>query len=334
MGKVKAENGASNRKGSITVTPRQLAQQRIEQVRQNGFIILDLAQLGLKEVPEETFELTNLQELNLSNNELTALPESIFQLTNLRRLFVSGNQLTTVSQGISQLANLQEVILSDNQLTTVPEGIFSLKKLRFLDLYSNQLKAIPEKISHLTNLQILDLGNNQLTELPEGIASLINLTDFYLGDPKRGGGNFLGKIPECVRHLTQLERLDLSNNQLTDLPLSLGRLSNLTELILENNPLNSDLATAYKEGGPKTVLQYLRRVKHDLTKQGHANFLQQMRVNEQRTYVAAAFMIMFYFSERVFLKRSSAADLARKASEYSEALFQTLKDKNAAPQNK
>jgi DAPkinase-like Roc (Ras of Complex) protein/Leucine Rich Repeat (LRR) protein len=67
----------------------------------------------------------------------------------------------------------------------------------------------------------------------------------------------LTELPESLGRLTQLRSLDLSSNQLTALPESLGQLMQLQWLNLSNNPLNLALAAAYKEG-IDAVLRYLR----------------------------------------------------------------------------
>ena len=67
----------------------------------------------------------------------------------------------------------------------------------------------------------------------------------------------LTELPQSLGQLTQLKSLDLRRNQLTVLPDSLGQLTHLQVLLLYDNPLDLELTAAYKEG-LKTVQQYLR----------------------------------------------------------------------------
>ena len=61
----------------------QLAEQKIEAARKSGVTELDLSngydekKPKLTELPESLAQLTQLQSLNLSDNQLTALPESL-----------------------------------------------------------------------------------------------------------------------------------------------------------------------------------------------------------------------------------------------------------------
>ncbi len=75
---------------------------------QGRLLQLNLSWLELVEVPQELWQLTNLQELHLYSNQLATLPAAIGQLTNLRVLDLSNNPLTTLPPEIRQLPHIQE----------------------------------------------------------------------------------------------------------------------------------------------------------------------------------------------------------------------------------
>lgn len=71
-------------------------------------------------------------------------------------------------------------------------------------------------------------------------------------------GPFCYPCPRSVPgQLPHLKEVHLGRNQLTDLPESLENLNNLTKLDLGQNPLNPELAAAYREG-LDAVKRYLR----------------------------------------------------------------------------
>ena len=239
---------------------------------------LNLSRKQLTALPEWLGQLTQLRELNLSNNQLTALPESLGQLTQLQSLDLSSNQLTALPESLGQLTQLQSLNLSRNQLTALPDWLGQLKQLQSLNLSGNQLTALPEWLGQLTQLQTLNLYYNQLTMLPESLGRLKHLRSLWLiGNRLRTfpdcilavtsirhlelDGNELTTVPESIGRLVNLEMLWLSGvggpNKLQDLPASLGKLANLSRLELANNPLNPELAAAYKEG-LDAVKRYLR----------------------------------------------------------------------------
>ncbi|KAL0265723.1 UNVERIFIED_CONTAM: hypothetical protein PYX00_011438 [Menopon gallinae] len=59
---------------------------------------------GLREVPREVFVATDLQELDLSYNQLTTLPVEIRSLSQLQRLYLYLNRLTTLPGEIGSLS--------------------------------------------------------------------------------------------------------------------------------------------------------------------------------------------------------------------------------------
>jgi len=136
--------------------------------------------------------------------------------------------LTELPEALGQLTQLRSLNLAHNLLTTLPEWVGSLTQLQSLNLSYNRLTALPGSLGKLTNLWELDLVGNQITTLPASISRLTNLTVLYLPD-----------------------------NQLTDLPPSLAQLEHLRYLLLDKNPLNPELAEAYKQG-LDAVKAYLR----------------------------------------------------------------------------
>ena len=80
---------------------------------------MTIAYVGISSLSEGDFSgLSNLQELYLSDNEISILPVGIFSgLSNLQRLSLYSNQISTLPAGIfSGLSNLQKLFLGGNQL--------------------------------------------------------------------------------------------------------------------------------------------------------------------------------------------------------------------------
>ncbi|HAR54740.1 TPA: hypothetical protein DCR79_00385 [Patescibacteria group bacterium] len=100
---------------------------------------LDLSNKGLTQLPRYVLQMTNLEKLDLSNNQLTgALPAEIRQLKNLKILDMSDNLMTGIPAEIGQLSNLQVLDLSNNKFTGLPYELGNLKKLQILNLSGNQ----------------------------------------------------------------------------------------------------------------------------------------------------------------------------------------------------
>lgn len=98
-------------------------------------------------------KLKNLKELQLSSNVYyhkyqkpqppIELPEELWQLTNLEKLRITRFGLKEFPEQVEQLTQLKKLDVSYNQLTALPEAIKTLTDLQFLDTMYNQ---IPEKI--------------------------------------------------------------------------------------------------------------------------------------------------------------------------------------------
>ncbi len=100
--------------------------------------VLDLSNQGLKKTPSYVFDKTDIQELDLSNNELDgSLQAEVRHLQNLKVLDVSNNQFTGVPAEVGQLKNLEILDLSNNKLTGLPYELGNLTKLKLLNLKGN-----------------------------------------------------------------------------------------------------------------------------------------------------------------------------------------------------
>ncbi|XP_017460696.1 PREDICTED: leucine-rich repeat-containing protein 15-like, partial [Rhagoletis zephyria] len=98
------------------------------------------------DISAETFvKLSNLVELDLSNNSLTAVPsKSFFEAPSLRRLSLAGNRLREVrSAAFLSLGRLVVLDLSSNSLVHLEADAFrGLRSLQTLKLEGNQLASI------------------------------------------------------------------------------------------------------------------------------------------------------------------------------------------------
>lgn len=92
----------------------------------------------LKKIPDHIFKQTHIKELDVSNNALSgSIQAEIRQLTNLEVLNASNNQMTGIPAEIGQLKHLRILDLSNNVLTGLPYELGNLKTLEVLNISGN-----------------------------------------------------------------------------------------------------------------------------------------------------------------------------------------------------
>lgn len=107
---------------------------------------------------------TTLRQLSLVNNSLLGLgAQWMFELTQLEFLNLSCNEINKLEEEfcIAPSTNLTSLNLSGNGLSKLPESLGSLANLRALDLSRNRLKEV-KLIEGCKSLKKLALGYNNL----------------------------------------------------------------------------------------------------------------------------------------------------------------------------
>jgi len=105
-----------------------------------------------------------------------------------------------------------------------------------LDLSEMGLSEIPERIGYLQHLRLLDLSNNLLALQPDSLNRITTLSQLQ---SLNLSSNELVELPSELGELTQLQSLYIFRNKITFLPESLGQLTQLEEINLNQNLLTS-----------------------------------------------------------------------------------------------
>lgn len=215
--------------------------------------VLSVRNNALIALPSEATKLKALQELDLYSNKIAKLPSSLGKLTSLTRLILQQNKLSSLPSSIGELTALQLLYISNNKLTSLPDSIGNLKELTILSVSENSLKALPASIGGLTSLTSLNVSKNKLTELPPSLGKLAGLVQLIACNnrittvPEELGAlnsvqtvdlafNKLQSVPQRLfEKWVSVETVRLNNNQLIELPASLGNLANLTSLDVKDN---------------------------------------------------------------------------------------------------
>ena len=128
-------------------------------------------------------DLSKITKLVVSDAGMKTLKDGDFQgLSNLKQLWLSGNELTALTrQYFTPLANLEDLEVIDNNLASLPASVFfDLPNLKYLDLGGNVLTSLPTNIfRRSSNLIDLNLDYNSLDRLPnrifDGLSNLKHL---------------------------------------------------------------------------------------------------------------------------------------------------------------
>ncbi|HRI33062.1 MAG TPA: COR domain-containing protein, partial [Saprospiraceae bacterium] len=161
---------------------------KIITAKSKNWNILDLSGSGLTELPREIFDLTNLKTLKLGKyrlpqkNYIKDIPKDIGKLSDLEVLDLTDNQITTLPDEISKLKKLKRLVLSSNNFANFPLSICELENLEELFIGNNYFSQLPREIQKLKKLHTLRLNSNKFKSIPDEINLLPALKHLYLYD--------------------------------------------------------------------------------------------------------------------------------------------------------
>jgi len=113
----------------------------------------------------------------------------------------------------------------------IAAGGYIIKEKNF-DSGLEKTADVEEADADVVTGAVLDLSGRGLTKAPEYIFNRADIEKLDLSDNELGGA-----LQAEVRHLQKLRVLDLSNNKFTGVPAEIGQLKNLEVLDLSDNLL-------------------------------------------------------------------------------------------------
>lgn len=183
-------------------------------------------------VEEQRYELVLTGPEIAERIEKDGLDQNIFALNCLNFLQISNTRLSSLPEDLGNLLHLKTLDLHRNSLQELPSSIGLLSELKILDLSGNELKTLPSTLGEISSLQTLNLNCNKLTVLPE-LKRLTNLARLDVSH------NQLGDLPQSLYELEHLAEVHASNNNITTLSSNVSKLASLKVLTLNVNSIES-----------------------------------------------------------------------------------------------
>jgi Leucine-rich repeat (LRR) protein len=176
----------------------------------------------------------DLKTLNIANTGIRSLPWFVKGLTNLHSFDVSGNRIRITKRNenaINQLQRLRILRMGDMKLRQVPK--LRLQNLREFYLDHNRIFILPTGgFEDLNNLEMLSLDKNKIRTISQHAFRGVEDTLQKLSMAEC----MLSEFPAAFGGLTNLKRLTLSENRLSEIRTSLLKYKqNLDALYLDGN---------------------------------------------------------------------------------------------------
>jgi len=166
-----------------------------------------------------------LENVSLSDMNLTKIPDDIKICKNLKKLSISSNNLSNLNE-IAGLVNLEGLFICENKVKLDISAIKNLKNLEIVYIYKTPINNL-KPFENCVNLKQLVAWKCGLTSL-EGLGNCHKLKYLEV---------HLNSISDLqpIANLTQLKTLNIADNHITDFSV-LKHLSISTLNISGNKP--------------------------------------------------------------------------------------------------
>jgi Leucine-rich repeat (LRR) protein len=226
-----------------------------------------LKKKGLTDIEiKEAYRIYDEQINSNGNNNTLEQPETTVPNPTPQKNDPGSFILLLSHRNLSSLENLSssqfatQLIASYNTLTSIPKEISLLNLLEILNLSYNKIpnSGLPNEFFALPSLKNLNLSNNQLDSL-EKFDELAQLQKLNVSN------NLIKEIPESFVNLQDLECLWIYKNKLTSLSPRLILLSKLKQIVIYkqiafDNPLPSNLLEIVNKGMPYIKEELLLKI--------------------------------------------------------------------------
>ncbi|WP_312074957.1 COR domain-containing protein [Chryseobacterium sp.] len=194
---------------------------------------MDLFGNSIHELPDWFFEFKKLEHLSLKSNSFKELPTIVFTIENIKYFNLSDNQIREIrGHYFRNLIDIEKVDISYNQISSLPTEKIEYPKCKNLSIKGNKLEKFPTSLSDAYTLEKLDLSENKISSIDDdAFDNLENLIELDLSF------NDLSYLPTSIGNLKKLKRLILSGNKIKSLPKEFENLTSLEFLDFDGNPI-------------------------------------------------------------------------------------------------
>jgi len=149
-------------------------------------------------LPIKIAEYSNVQQLVLSDNQLSELPGWLNNLQGLQVLTAENNKIVTLVPEALHLPHLVHLNLRNNQISNLPVTLCLCRKLRYLNVEYNNLTSLPSILSELPLLESIRVQGNPFQEFPLVLTKMKRLKYISLG---AGFGAWRTRLQQLLPHV-------------------------------------------------------------------------------------------------------------------------------------
>lgn len=176
-------------------------------------------------------KMKNLEQIDVSNNLISQIPNEIEDLKRLKNLCLDSNEISSVNQSLSKLTMLEHLSVSNNYIYTLPNIFSNLRSMISADFSSNYISEFPESLLKMNKLSELSLSDNLLYQFISSEFAIDNNVIERIDLSNNG----ISEVPMWIKGMSNLTHIDLSNNNIKSIPSFIKDLPNLVFVDLRHN---------------------------------------------------------------------------------------------------